>query len=131
MVWSAKVRSLWYDITQIRAAIHKHWRVARDKWRYGGTLTYSSYVGTLNDLAVVCDMARRRASRIGKIIKPLKQRFQQLCDELESVLSQYPQSDPNLVAFEIDIEDVRKAFLASGSDCQYGFAVDCSEEARL
>lgn len=69
----------------------------------------------MNEVATECDTARKCASRIGNIIKPLRQTFQRLCDELESLLSQYPQSDPCLVAFEIDVEDVRNAFLVHES----------------
>ena len=126
--WSAKVRTLWQDITQIRATVNKHRRAARDTWRSDGTLTYSVHIKTLNELASHCDMARGRASRIAKIIKPLKQSFYRLCGELESVLSQHPQSDWRLVAFEIDIEEVRKSYQAQGSECRYDFAAEYHSE---
>lgn len=106
MVWSAKVQSLWLSITQIRTTILAHRRLARDALR---SVHPYSQKNPLNDLATQCDMARKCASQIGNTIKPLRQTFERLCDELESLLSQYPQSDPCLVAFEIDVEDVRKA----------------------
>lgn len=96
MVWSAKVQSLWYNITQIRTTILTHRRVARDALR--SALPHCT--NTLNELATQCDTARKCASRVGNIIKPLRQTFERLCDELQSLLSQYPQSDPCLVAFE-------------------------------
>ena len=94
---------MWYEITQIKRKIEDH----RDSiWQHG----YEP-AQTESDVYHYHDMKRERAFRVGKIIKPLKQSFTLQCQELESLLSQYPQSDQRLEAFQIDVEDVRKAFL--------------------
>lgn len=113
LIWSSKVKTLWFDITQIKQNIDDH-RIL--SWNID-----CNPIKTDSDLYHYYDMQRETAFREGKIIRSLKQSFTQHYQQLESLLSQYPQFQQHLVAFNIDVEDVRKAFLASGSECGYEY----------